>query len=139
MKAAIYRFASDPQNKLAVISSIASTGPQSALVGIAVTPELEIVFDTVRHSRKYPNLIADPRCSFVIGTTTATTVQFEGLAREVSDPAELAKLKTVYFTVFPDGPSRESWPGIVYIAVKPIWIRLSDYGETPPTIEALSF
>ena len=86
MKAAIYRFASDPQNKLAVISSIASTGPQSALVGIAVTPELEIFFDTVKHSRKYANLIADPRCSFVIGTTTATTVQFEGLAREVSDP-----------------------------------------------------
>jgi hypothetical protein len=36
-----------------VVSSIGSDGmPQSALVGIAVTPALEIIFDTVRSSRK---------------------------------------------------------------------------------------
>ncbi len=34
--------------------------PQSALVGIAVNQQLEIIFDTVKSSRKYPNLIADP-------------------------------------------------------------------------------
>lgn len=135
----VYRFVSDPQNKLAVLSSIASTGPQSALIGIAVTPELEIVFDTAKHSRKYPNLKADPRCSFVIGTSGAATVQLEGISREVNDPAELAKLKKVYFAAFPDGPSRESWPGIAYLAVKPTWLRFSDYAQTPPLIEELRF
>jgi general stress protein 26 len=139
MKDAVYRFLTDPQNKLAVFSSIADTGPQSALVGIAVTPDLEIVFDTVKHSRKYPNIVADPRCSLVIGTTSGTTVQYEGVAREVTDAGQLAQLKEFYFAAFPDGPSRESWPGIVYIAVKPTWIRFSDYGETPPRIETLTF
>jgi hypothetical protein len=29
--------------------------PQSALVGIAITPELEIIFDLVEKSRKFAN------------------------------------------------------------------------------------
>ena len=58
------------RSKLGVLSTIAETGtPQSALVGIAITPNLEIVFDTVKSSRKYPNLIARQQCSFVIGWT----------------------------------------------------------------------
>ena len=57
--------------------------PQSALVGIAVTRKLEIVFDTVKRSRKYPNLIANPACSFVIGWTGEQTVQYEGRADEL--------------------------------------------------------
>jgi Pyridoxamine 5'-phosphate oxidase len=50
------------RSKLGVLSSIgeASGTPQSALVGFAVTENLEIVFDTVKSSRKYGNLIARP-------------------------------------------------------------------------------
>jgi hypothetical protein len=51
-----------------VVSSLAADGePHSALVGIAVSPALEIIFDTVKSSRKYGNLIAHPACSFVGG------------------------------------------------------------------------
>ena len=47
------------QRKLGVLAPIGpERTPQSALVGIAVSPKLEIVFDTVRSSRKYPNLLA---------------------------------------------------------------------------------
>ncbi len=35
--------------------------PQSALVGIAITPELEIIFDLVEKSRKFANIARDPR------------------------------------------------------------------------------
>jgi len=35
--------------------------PQAALMGFAVTRELEIVFDTVRSSRKYANLKDNPQ------------------------------------------------------------------------------
>ena len=34
--------------------------PEAALIGIAVTENLEIIFDTVKDSRKYPNLLHDP-------------------------------------------------------------------------------
>jgi Pyridoxamine 5'-phosphate oxidase len=56
------------QHRYAVISSLsANNTPQSALIGIAVSANLEIIFDTLKSSRKYPNLIANPNCSLVIG------------------------------------------------------------------------
>jgi pyridoxine/pyridoxamine 5'-phosphate oxidase len=54
--------------KLGVLGSVSPEGvPQSALVGIAVTEELEIVFDTLDTTRKFRNLTANSRASFVIG------------------------------------------------------------------------
>jgi len=136
-QAAIYAFMAG--FRYGVVSSTAKDGsPQSALVGIAVTPQLEIVFDTVKTSRKYPNLIARPRCSFVVGWGGEETVQYEGLAIEPHG-AELDRFQEAYFTVWPDGPSRLSWPGIAYFAVKPLWVRYCDYLQSPPRIVVLSF
>jgi pyridoxamine 5'-phosphate oxidase-like protein len=122
--------------KLGVLGTIGHTGaPQSALVGIATTPQLEIVFDTVTSSRKYPNLIARPGCSFVIGGwgTIEQTVQYEGTAQELKSP-ELEHYQQIYFKTWPDGPARMSWPGIVYFVVRPAWIRYSDFTQNPPLI-----
>jgi len=122
-----------------VVSSVAADGtPQSALVGIAVTPELEVVFDTVKSSRKYPNLKARPHCSFVIGWSGEQTVQFEGVAVE-PEGEELARCRQAYFAVWTDGPSRLSWPGITYFCIKPHWIRFSDFDQSPPLIVELKF
>jgi hypothetical protein len=87
---------------------------------------LEIIFDTVKSSRKYPNLKKNPRVAWVVGCTTEITVQYEGLAEELAGE-ELAKHKKTYFAAFPDGPVRESWPGITYFVVRPTWVRYCDY------------
>ena len=51
------------RHRLGILATICPNAtPQSALMGIAITPQLEIVFDTVKGSRKYPNLIARPAC-----------------------------------------------------------------------------
>jgi hypothetical protein len=122
-----------------VISSISSHGqPQSALVGIAVTSSLEIVFDTLRSTRKYPNLVARPRCSFVIGWSGEQTVQLEGDAFEPK-PSDLALYQRAYFNIWPDGQARKNWPNIAYFVVRPRWIRYSDYATTPPLVEELNF
>ena len=125
-------------HRLGVLGTICPADtPQSALVGIAVTQQLEIVFDTVKTSRKYPNLIARPSCSFVIGGwgKGAQTVQYEGAAEELRSP-ELKRYQEAYFAAWPDGPARLSWPGIVYFVVRPTWIRYSDFDQNPPlTIE----
>ena len=123
-----------------VLSSVSSAGtPQSALVGIATTPELEIVFDTVKSSRKYSSLIARPACSFVVGGwESEQTVQFEGLAIEPTGD-ELRRYQQAYFAAWPDGPERLSWPGIAYFVVRPRWIRFSDFYQNPPLIEEKSF
>ena len=127
------------QSKLGVLSSIGSAGePQSALVGFAVTDDLQIVFDTVKASRKYGNLKARPACSFVFGWKGERTVQYEGIAEEL-DGRQLQQYQEVYFQTWPDGFSRSQWPGIVYFLVKPKWIRYSDFDKNPPLILEFTF
>jgi hypothetical protein len=132
-------FAFIQEQKYAVLSSVNAKGtPQSALVGIAATRDLEIIFDTTKTSRKHETLCANRAVAFVVGCTGDKTLQYEGEAWEpVGD--ELARCKAVYFAKFPDGPSREKWPTISYFVVKPKWIRFSDYGETPALIEEFRF
>ena len=65
---------------------------------IAISPELEIIFDTVKSSRKCPNLIARPNCSFVVGWAGEQTVQFEGIASEPNGP-DLMRYQETYFAV----------------------------------------
>jgi hypothetical protein len=123
------------QWKLGVLGSINPAGfPEAALVGIAVTPQLEIVFDTLRTTRKYRNLIARPACSFVIGCVDERTVQYEGQAEELRSP-EIEHYREIYFRTWPDGPARMSWPGITYFVVRPSWIRYSSFDRNPPLIQ----
>jgi pyridoxine/pyridoxamine 5'-phosphate oxidase len=125
--------------KLGVLSTVSgATTPQSALMGIAVTPGFEIIFDTLKTSRKYPNLISHPRCSFVIGWAGEVTVQFEGEAREVTG-TEPQQYKQIYFQTWPDCRTHESWSGIVYFVVQPKWIRYSDFDQNPPLIQEFRF
>jgi pyridoxine/pyridoxamine 5'-phosphate oxidase len=125
--------------KYGVVSSLGKDGtPQSALVGIATTPELEIVFDTVKSSRKYPNLVERPACSFVVGWGGEQTVQFEGIAFEPAG-GELKRYQEHYFAAWPEGRTHLTWPGIAYFVVRPRWIRYSDFDQRPPLIEELTF
>ena len=123
--------------KYAVQTSVSAAGSsQAAVVGIAVTDAFEIVFDTVASSRKASNLRANPSIAFVIGGTRdgdERTVQYEGIADEPSG-AELDRVCAVYYAKFPDGRDRLAWPGLIYVRVKPTWIRYSDFGANPPEI-----
>jgi hypothetical protein len=122
-----------------VVSSLSKDGlPQSALVGIATTEELEIIFDTLNSSRKYRNLIECPSCSLVLGWDGEQTVQYEGIATQLKEQ-ELKRYQEIYFAFWPDGPLRASWPGIAYFVVRPRWIRYSDYDQSPPLIEEFAF
>jgi general stress protein 26 len=113
--------------KYGVVSSIGSGGePQSALVGIAVSAELEIVFDTVKTSRKYPNLKANPRIAVVTGWEGEQTLQYQGVAVE-PEGAELLRAKAIYFAAWPSGVERQKWPGIAYFLIRPTWLRYSDF------------
>ena len=124
-------------HRLAVQSTRAeTTGVQAAVVGIAVSDEFELIFDTLMSTRKAQNLARDPRIAFVIGglwDEEEATVQYEGIA-DIPTGAELEALRTLYFRTFPDGPERLTWPGIVHYRVKPVWLRYSDYAVNPVLI-----
>jgi hypothetical protein len=129
-------------HSLAVQASVSPSGaPEAAVVGIVVTDDLEVLFDTLETTRKMQNLRRNPKIAFVIGGLTAgdeRTVQYEGVADEPSG-AQLSRLKELYFQAFPDGRERQSWPGLVYVRARPTWIRYSDYNRMPPKIIELNF
>jgi general stress protein 26 len=120
-----------------VATTHADGSAESALVGIAVSRELEIYFDTIGGTRKGQNLRRDPRISLVIGWDNERSVQLEGLADEPRD-AELAALKRIYYAAWPDGPTRESWPGITWFRVKPRWLRFSDFNRADEVVRELT-
>ncbi|NUK03102.1 pyridoxamine 5'-phosphate oxidase family protein [Streptomyces lunaelactis] len=121
--------------KLAVQASVTPDGaPQAAVVGFAVSDELEIVFDTVESTRKYRNLRADPRIALVVGWDNAITAQIEGVA-DFPTGSELERIRACYFTAYPDGRDRLAWPGITHVRVRPAWVRYSDFPQDPPHIE----
>ena len=118
------------RQRLGVVSSLAPSGaPQSAVVGIATSEAGEIVFDTLGTSRKAHNLRRDPRASLVVWEDERT-VQLDGLADEPIG-AELARLREVYFAVYPDGRERLAWTGLTHFRIRPTWGRFSDFEASP--------
>lgn len=122
----LYNFISG--NKYAVLSTVDNNNlPEGALVGIAATPKLQIIFDTVTTSRKYRNLLINPAIAFVIGWDNEQTLQYEGIAT-IPSGKERDELLEIYFSVFPEGKERkENWKDIIYFCVEPKWMRYSDF------------
>ncbi len=133
----VYSFMS--QFRYGVLSSVSASGaPQSALMGIAVGPGLEIIFDTVKSSRKFANLTERPECSFVVGWGSEQTVQYEGIAIELAGE-ERERYLEIYFAGWPECRAHLKWPGISHFAVRPSWVRYSDFAQTPPLIAEFTF
>jgi hypothetical protein len=89
-------------------------------VGIAVTDDFEVFFDTAEATRKVENLRRDPRIALVIGGTALgdeRRVQYEGIVDEPAG-ADLQRLKDLYFEAFLEGRGCQGWPGITYIRAR---------------------
>jgi hypothetical protein len=126
------------RHRYAVISSVSAAGtPQSAVVGIGVSSDLEIVFDTLKTSRKFANLMENPAASVTVWTGEVTA-QLDGVAEEPAG-AERDRYREIYFETWPDGRDRLSWSGLTHIVIRPKWIRYSDFDQRPPQIEEFTF
>jgi general stress protein 26 len=123
------------EHPLGVQASVSAAGaPQAAVVGIIVSDDFEVFFDTDAGSRKVANLRGNPRAALVVGGTKPgdeRTLQYEGVADEPQGE-ELQRLQAAYFEVFPAGRERQAWPGITYIRARPTWIRYTDFDSDPP-------
>src|ERR1700727_4075285 len=114
-----------------VVSTVNESGaPEAALMGFALTPANEVVFDTLSTSRKAVNLARNPAAALVIGWDDNVSLQIEGVARRPVGEA-LASAKAAYFGEWPDVRARENWPNIAYVVVRPKWIRYSHYSGAP--------
>ena len=123
------------RHRWAVEATVAGDGgPQAAVIGVAVTDDLEIVFDTSTRSRKAENLRRTKRLALVVGWDDAQTVQIEG---DVDEPkgADRARLLQAYVAKFPDGADRAKDPDITHFRIRPTWARYSDFRELEAKIE----
>ncbi|MFT3691723.1 MAG: pyridoxamine 5'-phosphate oxidase family protein [Kofleriaceae bacterium] len=113
--------------RLGVVASVSADGsPQAATVGLAISDDLEIVFDTDNGTRKLANITREPRVAVVVGADEVT-VQIEGVADVVADD----RLREVYFAAWPDGRERAKSPTITHVRIRPTWVRVSDYSNGP--------
>ncbi len=132
-------FAFIAQHKLMMLATSVSDQPQAAVVEFGEDAEKRlIIFDTLKDSRKYKNLLANPRVAGVIGWDESITVQFEGLAKELAG-TELEQAKAAYFAKNPRAQRWESRDHITYFAVTLTWIRYSDLNQDPWYITELTF
>jgi general stress protein 26 len=130
------------RHTVAVQASVsAASSPQAAVVGFIVTDDFDVFFDTIDTSRKVANLRHNQRIALVIGGTAdgeERTVQYEGLTDE-PEGDELEQLKKRYLSRFPGGRDRQTWPGLIYVRVRPTWLRFSNFSQVPPEIVHLTF
>src|SRR6185503_12436753 len=70
------------RKRFLVVSTVGESGaPEAALMGFAVTPTNEIVFDTMSTSRKAVNLARNSKAALVIGWDDNVSLQIEGPPR----------------------------------------------------------
>ncbi|MGC1104998.1 MAG: pyridoxamine 5'-phosphate oxidase family protein [Candidatus Acidiferrales bacterium] len=134
-------------NPLVTLATVSADGaPQAALLGVAASDRLELVFDTVDNSRKFGNVLRDGRIAvvfgaaggYVSGSHDERTVQYQGVA-DVPSGDELKRVQEeIYFKQFPDGRERLQWAHIAYVRVRPVWMRYSNYNVNPPEIVEIS-
>lgn len=122
------------KHRWAVEATVGEHGPQAAVIGVAVTDELELVFDTSTRSRKAENLRRTRKIALVVGWDDAQTVQIEGTVDEPKG-AERERVLAAYVAKFPDGEERAKDPDITHFRVKPTWARFSDFSGPEVVIE----
>lgn len=123
------------RHKECVLATTGENGsPQAATVGFSETSHLELTIGTVKGSRKYKNMMRDPHVAVVVGFEGNTTVQYEGMAYELSGEELDARLKLL-FRKNPDAQHFQKDPDQVYLSVTPTWIRYTDFSQANPVEE----
>lgn len=125
---------SDTQH-LGVLSTVNEEGhPQSASMYYVFGDDLALYFVTREGSRKYLNILKNPHVSFVVTREhPAHTLQFEGVAHEVTDAHEeneyFSRLVTlaVESNFVPPVSQRVFEGRIMFIKMTPTWVRVGNF------------
>lgn len=126
------------ERRMGVIATVDAEGrPEAALMNLAVTPSLEILFETTNQTRKFANLARNPAVALVVGWNDERTLQYDGIA-EKAVGAVAAVAREAFLAAFPEKASHQFWPGNDYFRVRPRWIRFSSY-YNPRSVAEYSF
>lgn len=128
-KVFLYEFIN--KRKLGVIATVAPGGqPEVAVMEVAVTKDLELIIDTSNTTRKYANLKKNPRVAVAFGWEAQDTVQYEGVAQELTVKAR-EKYRRIFLTKHPDAKKWDADPTTMYFKITPAWIRYTAMDQEP--------
>lgn len=123
------------KNELCVLSTASKNGkPQAAVMNYCFKDDSLFIFTEIS-TRKYQNIIENNQVSVVVGGfKDDPTVQLDGTIMELGLD-EGVKIKEYVLNLHPE------WKGYFdsadgrWFAIKPAWMRFSDFSTNPPIIE----
>lgn len=124
------------RNELGVIATnSAGTSPESAVVAVSHTDDLELIFGSFKGTRKNANIATDPYVSMVIGwdKKEKKTLQVEGATVLLSGD-ERARAEAVHCAKNPASEKFMTDPRQEYFKITPHWFRYSDYSVNPQVV-----
>ncbi len=122
-----------------VLATVNADGkPQSATVGFSIDENWGILIGTNKNTRKYKNLEHNPNVALTIGVVGSKTVQYEGIAKELTIEELGARLKE-YFSKVPASKKFLDAEGQRYFIITPTWLRFTDYTAPEPIFETKDF
>ncbi len=111
-----------------VISTVSPKGnSESAFVAFSENENLEIMIGTSNKSRKFQNIVNNPRVSIVFGFEGKKSLQYEGNVSVIGEK-ELEKRLKGHFVKHPGAIKYQADPDNIYMIVKPLWIRMVESG-----------
>jgi len=127
---------------VATLSSQFANQPMVATIVPKFRADFTCLFSTSVLSRKYANLVANPKVAMVVGFAhdDPLTMQYEGLARgiEKGQPEYLSLLQELE-EFRPELGQYIHLPQNALVEVKPVWIRFSKTDVYPAQMTEIKF
>ncbi len=122
-----------------VVATVTANGePQAATLGFSHEDDFTVLIATNKNTRKYANLSTNGKVAIVVGVTGAKTVQYEGVAKEVS-AQELGTRLDKHFEKVPGAQKYAGDQGQTYFVVTPSWLKFTDYTAEEQIFETRKF
>jgi general stress protein 26 len=126
------------ENEFGVVATFPTEedgSPESAVVAISQTPDLEIIFGSFSSSRKNANIKNNAKVSVVVGWDkhAKITVQVEGVAYLVTN-TERSLLEAAHCIKNPESEKFKNDSRQEYFKIIPRWIRYSDFSKDPQEV-----
>ena len=140
MKEAVLKFLKEKPEKFCVLATASKNGKtESAVLAYAIKDDFAILLSTHKESRKTQNILENNQVSLVIGWSfTDPYVQCDGIATIVENNDESYQSDDQFFFSINPHAAQFKTPDTIFIAVKPTWIRFTDFSSSPPKVEEIN-
>ncbi len=115
-----------------------SGGASAATVGFSHDEKFQFLIATNKATRKYTDITANHKVALVIGFEPPYTVQFEGVAQELTAD-ELGERLEQHYTKNPMAREFAGQDGETYFLISPAWLRFRNVEDESETFEMREF